>query len=126
MSLTQDQVVEYIRNLRLSEVKDFVTRLEDELGVKASAPVVAASGNTNTQAPAEVEEKTEFDVHMKSFGAKKLEVIKVIREITGLGLKEAKDLVESAPAVVKAQVSKDEAAAYKTKLEAAGAEVEVK
>lgn len=125
MSLSQDQVVDYIKNLKLGEVKALISTLEDELGVKASAPVAFAAGPA--AGPAEVaEEQTEFDVHMKSFGANKIAVIKTVREITGLGLKEAKAMVESAPANVKEAVSKEEAQNLKGLLEAAGAEVEIK
>ena len=97
--------------------------MEEEFGVSAAAPVAVAGAAA--AAPA-VEEKTEFDVVLKSFGAKKLDVIKVIREITGLGLKEAKDLVESAPKTIKEGVSKEDAEALKAKIAATGAEVEVK
>ena len=127
MSLSQDQVVDYIKNLRLAEVKGLVERLEAELGVKASAPMMAMASPTAQAAPAApVEEQTEFDVILKEVGAKKLDVIKAVREITGLGLKEAKDLVEGAPKEVKTGVSKDDAKAIQTKLEAAGAAVQVK
>ena len=116
--------LEEIKSLTLIELADLVKAVEDEFGVSAAAPVgvVAAAG---AAAPA-VEEKTEFDVVLKSFGAKKLDVIKAVREITGLGLKEAKEMVEGAPKTVKEGVSKDEAENLKKTLEAAGAEVEVK
>ena len=119
MSVSQQDVVDYIKNLKLGEVKALIDVLEDELGVEASAPVaIAAAG------PAEVaEEQTEFDVEMKSFGPNKISVIKAVRALTGLGLKEAKGLVESAPTKVKEGVSKDEADEVKAKLEEAGAEV---
>jgi large subunit ribosomal protein L7/L12 len=127
MSLTQDQVVDYIKNLKLSQVKDLIAVLENELGVKASAPVVMGGGAPAAAAAAEpVEEKTEFDVILKDGGPNKIEVIKVVRKITGLGLKEAKALVEEAPKDVKTGVSKEDAAALKKELEAAGAVVEVK
>lgn len=127
MSLTQDQVVDYIKNLKLSQVKDLIAVLENELGVKASAPVVMGGAAPAAAAAAEpVEEKTEFDVILKDGGANKIEVIKVVRKITGLGLKEAKALVEEAPKDVKTGVSKEDAAALKKELEAAGAVVEVK
>jgi large subunit ribosomal protein L7/L12 len=125
MSLTQDQVVDYIKNLKLSQVKDLIAVLEEELGVKASAPVMM--GAAPAAAAAEpVEEKTEFDVILKEGGPNKIEVIKVVRKITGLGLKEAKALVEEAPKEVKAGLTKDDAAGLKKELEAAGAVVEVK
>ena len=117
-------IVEEIKSLTILELADLVKAVEEEFGVSAAAPVgvVAAAG---AAAPA-AEEKTEFDVVLKSFGAKKLDVIKAVREITGLGLKEAKEMVEGAPKNVKEGVSKDEAETIKKALEAAGAEVEVK
>ena len=117
-------IVEEIKTLTILELADLVKAVEEEFGVSAAAPVgvVAAAG---AAAPA-AEEKTEFDVVLKSFGAKKLDVIKAVREITGLGLKEAKEMVEGAPKAVKEGVSKDEAESIKKSLEEAGAEVEVK
>ena len=117
-------IVEEIKSLTILELADLVKAVEEEFGVSAAAPVgvVAAAG---AAAPA-AEEKTEFDVVLKSFGAKKLDVIKAVREITGLGLKEAKEMVEGAPKNVKEGVSKDEAESVKKALEEAGAEVEVK
>ena len=117
-------IVEEIKSLTILELADLVKAVEEEFGVSAAAPVgvVAAAG---AAAPA-AEEKTEFDVVLKEFGAKKLDVIKVVREITGLGLKDAKDLVEGAPKAVKEGVSKEDAEAVKAALEAAGAVVEVK
>ena len=117
-------IVEEIKTLTILELADLVKAVEEEFGVSAAAPVgvVAAAG---AAAPA-AEEKTEFDVVLKSFGAKKLDVIKAVREITGLGLKEAKEMVEGAPKAVKEGVSKDEAESVKKALEEAGAEVEVK
>ena len=117
-------IVEEIKTLTILELADLVKAVEEEFGVSAAAPVgvVAAAG---AAAPA-AEEKTEFDVILKSFGAKKLDVIKAVREITGLGLKEAKEMVEGAPKAVKEGVSKDEAESIKKALEEAGAEVEVK
>jgi len=129
MSLSQNDVVEYIKNLRLAEVKSLITALEDELGVKAGAAVIAAApaaGGAAAAAPAPEEEKTEFDVILSAVGEKKIDVIKVVRQLTGLGLKEAKDLVEGAPKTVKAAVSKDDAAAAKKDLEAVGAKVDIK
>ena len=117
-------IVEEIKTLTILELADLVKAGEEEFGVSAAAPVgvVAVAG---AAAPA-AEEKTEFDVVLKSFGAKKLDVIKAVREITGLGLKDAKDLVEGAPKAVKEGVSKEDAEAVKAALEAAGAVVEVK
>ena len=117
-------ILEEIKSLTILELADLVKAVEEEFGVSAAAPVgvVAVAG---AAAPA-AEEKTEFDVVLKSFGAKKLDVIKAVREITGLGLKEAKDLVEGAPKEVKTGVSKEEAESIKKALEEAGAVVEVK
>ena len=117
------QILESIKSLTILELADLVKAVEEEFGVSAAAPVAVAGAAA--AAPA-AEEKTEFDVVLKSFGAKKLDVIKVVREITGLGLKEAKDLVESAPKTIKEGVSKEEAEALKAKIAASGAEVEVK
>ena len=117
-------IIEEIKSLTILEVADLVKALEAEFGV--SAAPVAVAGGAAAPAAAAVEEKTEFDVELKSFGAKKLDVIKAVREITGLGLKEAKALVEEAPKVVKEGVSKEDAEKIKAQLEAAGAEVEVK
>ena len=127
MSVSQDQVVDYIKNLKLSEVKALIETLEKELGVEASAPMMAMPMGGGAAAAAEpVEEKTEFDVILKEAGAKKIEVIKVVRKATGLGLKEAKDLVDGAPREVKLAIPKDEAEALKKELIEAGAVVEVK
>ncbi|MBE6640205.1 MAG: 50S ribosomal protein L7/L12 [Ruminococcaceae bacterium] len=117
-------IIEEIKSLTLLEINDLVKALEEEFGVSA---VVAAAGPAagGAAAPA-AEEKTEFDVILKEVGAKKLDVIKVAREITGLGLKDAKDLVESAPKAIKEGVSKETAEEIKSKLEAAGAVVELK
>ena len=119
-----NNIIEEIKSLTILELSELVKAVEAEFGVSAAAPVgvVAVAG---AAAPA-AEEKTEFDVVLKSFGAKKLDVIKAVREITGLGLKEAKEMVEGAPKTVKEGVSKDEAESVKKALEAAGAEVEVK
>jgi len=125
MSLSNDQIIEAIASKSLVEVMELVKAMEEKFGVSAAAPVaMAAAPAAGAAAPAE--EKTEFTVALKSTGEKKVEVIKVVRAITGLGLKEAKDLVESAPATVKDAVSKDDAAKFKKDLEAAGATVEVK
>ena len=127
MSLTQDQVVDYIKNLKLSEVKSLISTLEEELGVSASAPVMMGAMPAAGGAAAEaVEEKTEFDVVLTAAGDKKINVIKVVRQITGLGLKEAKELVESTPAKVKEAVSKADAEELKKQIEEAGATVELK
>jgi large subunit ribosomal protein L7/L12 len=127
MSLTQDQVVDYVKNISVLELSQLVKRLEQELGVSAAAaaPVVVAGGG-GAAAAAPAEEKTEFTVTLTDVGANKINVIKVVREVTSLGLKEAKDLVEAAPKPVKEGVNKDEAAAIKKKFEEVGAKVEVK
>ena len=118
-------ILEEIKSLTIIELADIVKAVEDEFGVSAAAPVgVVAAGAAAPAAAAE--EKTEFDVVLKSFGASKLNVIKAVREITGLGLKDAKDLVEGAPKEVKTGVSKEEAESIKKALEEAGAVVEVK
>ena len=117
------QILETIKSLTILELADLVKAVEEEFGVSAAAPVgVVAAG---AAAPA-AEEKTEFDVILASFGAKKLDVIKVVRELTGLGLKDAKDLVEGAPKTLKEGVSKDEAEQVKAALTEAGATVEIK
>ena len=118
-------ILEEIKTLTIVELADLVKAVEDEFGVSAAAPVGVVAVAGGAAAPA-AEEKTEFDVVLKSFGAKKLDVIKAVREITGLGLKEAKEMVEGAPKTVKEGVSKDEAESVKKTLEDAGAEVEVK
>ena len=127
MSLTQDQVVDYIKNISVLELSQLVKTLESELGVSAAAAapvVVAAGGGAAAAAPAE--EKTEFTVTLTDVGGNKINVIKVVREVTSLGLKEAKDLVEGAPKTLKEGVSKAEAEDFKKKLEEAGAKVELK
>ena len=123
MSLTNEQIVDAIAAKSLMEVMELVRAIEEKFGVSAAAPVVAA-GPAAAAAP--VEEKTEFTVVLKAAGEKKVEVIKAIRAITGLGLKEAKDLVEGAPQTVKEAVSKADADKFKKELEAAGAAVELK
>ena len=124
------KIAEEISGLTLLEARDLVKALEEKLGVKAAAPMaMAAMPMAGAGAGAEAaaaEEKTEFDVILTGFGDKKIQVIKVVRELTGLGLKEAKDLVEGVPKPVKEGVSKDDAAAMKKKLEEAGGTVEVK
>ncbi len=121
------EIVEAVKSLTVLELAELVKALEAEFGVTAAAPVAVAASPVAAapEAPAE-EEKTEFDVILKAAGDKKINVIKVVREITGLGLKEAKDLVDNAPKPVKEKVSKEEAEAIKAKLVEAGAEVEVK
>ena len=127
MSVSQEQVVDYIKNLKLAEVKALIETLEDELGVSASAPVVAMAGGAAAGPAEEVEEQTEFDVILKGFEAKaKVKVIKEVRALTGLGLKDAKGLVEGAPATLKEAVDKDTAASIKSKLEELGAQIEIK
>ena len=117
-------LIEEISNLSVLELSELVHALEEKFGVSAAAVAAPAAGAAGAAAPAE-EEKTEFDVVMKSFGSEKIKVIKEVRAITGLGLAEAKALVEKAPTKIKEQVSKDEAEALKKQLEAVGAEVEL-
>ena len=127
MAASKEDILDAISNMSVMEVVDLVKMMEEKFGVTAAAPVamVAAGGAAAAAAPA-AEEKTEFNVTMTSFGANKVGVIKVIREITGLGLKEAKDLVEGVPSAVKEGVSKADADAIKKKLEEAGAAAEIK
>src|SRR5919199_1581829 len=131
MAATREDALEYIKNMTLLEASEFVKLLEETFGVSAAAAAVAmpagggaAAGGGEAAAPAE--EKTEFDVILQAAGGNKINVIKVVREITALGLKEAKDLVEAAPKAVKEGVSKEEAETIRTKLADAGATVEVK
>ncbi len=125
MSAIIDELVEKISNLTLADAAELKKALEDKFGVTAAAPMMMAAAPAAAAAEA-VEEKTEFDVELSDAGAQKLNVIKVVREVTGLGLKEAKDLVEGAPKVVKEAASKEEAEALKKKLEEAGAKVTLK
>ncbi len=125
MSANVEELVEKISGLTLLEASELKKALEDKFGVSAAAPMMMAPGAGAAAAPA-VEEKTEFDVELTEAGAQKLNVIKVVREITGLGLKEAKDLVEGAPKLVKEAVPKADAEALKKKLEEAGAKVSLK
>ena len=118
------QILDLVKGLTILELADLVKALEEEFGVSAAPVAVAAAPGAAAAAP--VEEKTEFDVILKAAGASKLNVIKVVREITGLGLKDAKDLVEAAPKAIKEGISKEDAEALKAQLTAAGAEVEVK
>lgn len=123
--ITREQVVEFLSELNVIQISELVSELEEKWGVSAAAPVaVAAAGGAAGGAAAE--EKTEFDVILADIGGEKIKVIKAVREITGLGLKEAKDLVEGAPQPVKEGVPKDEAESVKTKLEEAGAKAEIK
>jgi large subunit ribosomal protein L7/L12 len=125
--MTKEQIMEAIESMTVLELSELVKALEEKFGVSAAAPVaVAAAPAAGGAAAAAAEEKTEFDVILTSPGAGKINVIKVVREITGLGLKEAKDLVDGAPKPIKEKVSKADADAFKAKLEEAGASVEVK
>jgi large subunit ribosomal protein L7/L12 len=124
--VTQQQVVEYIKGISVLELSQLVKTLESELGVSAAAPMMGMPMAGGGAAAAAVEEKTEFTVTLTEIGGNKINVIKVVREITALGLKEAKDLVEGAPKPIKEGVTKDEAAAIKKKFEDVGAKVEVK
>ena len=125
MSCTKDQVFEFIDKMTIIEMSEFIKEFEERYGVTAAAPVAVAAAGPAAAAPA-AEEKSSFDVILSSAGDKKIQVIKVVRELTNLGLKEAKDLVDGAPKPVKTGVSKEEAADIKAKLEAQGAVVEVK
>lgn len=122
--ITKEEVISFIENMTVLELSEMVKELEEKFGVSAAAPVAAAVAAGPAAAPAE--EKTDFDVILTGFGDQKIQVIKVARAVTGLGLKEAKDLVESAPKAVKEGVSKDEAEEIKAKLEAVGGSVEIK
>ena len=125
-NITKEQVVEWLSAQSVLDIANLVKDLETKWGVSAAAPVAVAAAGAGAAAAAPVEEKTTFDVILKAKGATPINVIKEVRTITGLGLKEAKDLVDSAPKPVKVGVSKDEAKDIETKLKAAGAEVEVK
>jgi len=124
--ITREQVVEYLSSLSVMDIASLTKELEEKWGVSAAPVAVAGVAAAGDGGAAAAEEKTEFDVELTDVGAKKINVIKVIREITNLGLKEAKDLVEAAPKVVKEAVSKDESAEIKKKLEEAGATVTIK
>lgn len=119
--MTQEQIIEAVKNMTVLELNDLVKAIEEEFGVTAAAPVAVVGGGA-----AAVEEKTEFDVILTSAGDQKIKVIKVVREITGLGLKEAKEVVDNTPKAVKEGASKEEAEEIKAKLEEVGAGVEVK
>jgi len=124
--LSVDDLLEQISSLTLLEAADLIKKMEDKFGVSAAAPVAVAMMPAGGGVAAPAEEKTEFDVILTSVGEKKIEVLKVVREVTGLGLKEAKDLVDSAPKPVKEKVKKEDAQQMKQKLEATGAKVEIK
>jgi large subunit ribosomal protein L7/L12 len=127
MSTAIDQVLDLLGNMTILELSELKTKYEEKFGVTAAAPMMAMPmGGMGGGAAAAVEEKTEFDVVLMGAGDKKIQVIKVVREITGLGLKEAKDLVDGAPKTIKDKVTKAEAAEMKTKLEEQGATVEIK
>ena len=124
--ITRESVVDYLSNLPVIQIAELIKTLEDKWGVKAAPVAVAAAGGAAAPAAAAAEAQTEFTVVLKEAGANKINVIKVVREITGLGLKEAKDLVEGAPKDLKEGVSKADADDFKKKLEEAGAKVELK
>jgi large subunit ribosomal protein L7/L12 len=124
--MTVEEMVAAVKEMTVLELNDLVKALENEFGVRASAPMMAAGAAPAAGAAAPAEEKTEFNVVLTAAGANKINVIRVVRELTNLGLKESKDLVEAAPKPVKENVSKEEAASAKAKLEAVGATVEVK
>ncbi len=124
--ITKDQVVDFIANMSVLEMSELVKEMEEKFGVSAAAAAVAAPAASGGESKAAAEEKTEFDIILTSFGEKKINVIKEVRSITGLGLKEAKEAVESAPKAIKEGVSKEEAEEVKKKLEEAGASAEIK
>lgn len=126
MSVTKEEVFEFIDNMTVLDMSKFIKEFEERYGVTAAAPVALAAAAPGAAAAAVEEEKTSFDVVLTAVGDKKIQVIKAVRELTDLGLKEAKDLVDSAPKAVKAGVAKEEAEAVKAKLEEQGATVEVK
>jgi large subunit ribosomal protein L7/L12 len=121
--MTSEQIIEAVKEMSVLELNDLVKAIEEEFGVTAAAPVAAAGGAAGAEAAAE---KSEFDVVLEDAGASKIKVIKAVREITGLGLKDAKDLTDSAPKAIKEGVSKEDAEEMKAKLEEAGATVELK
>ncbi len=129
MAVTKEDVIEFISNMTVLELSEFISELEEKFGVTAAAPVaVAAAGAApgGDAGGAAEEEKTEFDVILKDFGSQKIKVIKEVRAVTGLGLKEAKELVEGAPSTVKEAVSKEEAEKIKEQIEGVGATIEIK
>ena len=125
-SITKDQVIDFIANMSVLEMSELVKEMEEKFGVSAASAAVAAPVAVGGAAEAPAEEKTEFDVILTSFGEKKINVIKEVRSITGLGLKEAKEAVEAAPKAIREGVSKEEAEEVKKKLEEAGASAEIK
>ncbi|MBL40627.1 MAG: 50S ribosomal protein L7/L12 [Chloroflexi bacterium] len=128
MALSKEELIEGIKQMSVIDLSEVVKALEEEFGVSAAAPVAVAAtpaGGESSDAPAAGEAKTEFTVTLKDVGANKIAVIKAVREVTSLGLKEAKDLVESAPKPIKEEVSKEESEEIKTKVEASGASVEI-
>jgi large subunit ribosomal protein L7/L12 len=126
MAVTKEDVIEFISNMTVLELSELIKEFEEKFGVSAAAPVVVAAAGGAAGGDAPAEEQTEFDVILASFGDQKIKVIKEVRAITGLGLKEAKTLVESAPAPLKEAVSKEEAEEMKAKIEGVGATVEIK
>ena len=124
--MTREELIKAIEEMSVLELSELVKELEDKFGVSAAAPAMMMAAGAAAPAAAAEEEQTEFDVILAEFGANKISVIKVVREITGLGLKEAKELVDGAPKTVKEQASKDESEEIKKKLEEAGAKVELK
>lgn len=126
MALTNEQLIEELSNKPIMEVVDLVRSLEEKWGVSAAAPVAIAADGGGAAAEDEAEEQTEFDVIMTSFGSAKVPVIKVVRSLTGLGLKEAKDLVEAAPSAVREAITREESEDVKKQLEEAGASVDIK
>jgi large subunit ribosomal protein L7/L12 len=126
MTITKDQVFEFIDSMTILDMSQFIKEFEERYGVTAAAPIAMAAAPAAAAAAPAAEEKTSFDVVLSSAGDKKIQVIKVVRELTGLGLKEAKDLVDGAPKPVKTGVSKEEAESIKAKLEEQGAKVDIK
>lgn len=126
MAVSKDDVVEFISNMSVLELSEFVKELEEKFGVSAAAPVAVAAVGAPAEGAAAAEEKTEFDVMLTAAGDQKIKVIKEVRAITSLGLKEAKEVVESVPSAIKEGVSKDEAEEIKSKIEAVGGSVEIK
>lgn len=124
--ITKDDVIEFIANMSVLELSGLVKEMEEKFGVSAAAPVAMMAAGTAVQGAAQAEEKTEFDVILIGFGDKKIQVIKEVRAITGLGLKEAKTLVDGVPAPVKEGIAKEEAEKIKAQLEEAGAQIELK
>jgi large subunit ribosomal protein L7/L12 len=125
MAVTKEDVVNFISNMSVLELSELVKEFEQKFGVSAAAPVAAAGAAAGGAGAAAAEEKTQFNLHLEAAGDKKIDVIKVVRTITGLGLKEAKDLVEGAPKLVKDALSKDDANKFKKELEAVGAKVKL-